>query len=88
MAISWLTKRQVKIEIQYKPCILPYNPCTHFIERPIYAQRLRDFFTPQLQQQQIFVLWGLGGIGYDTFPTSDSANPGAPILGSMDLRAC
>ncbi|KAF2623203.1 hypothetical protein BU25DRAFT_414482 [Macroventuria anomochaeta] len=51
------------IEIQPKPCLLPSRPCTHFIARPLYSERLMDFFRAKSHAAQIFVLWGLGGIG-------------------------
>ncbi|KAF1830423.1 FabD/lysophospholipase-like protein [Decorospora gaudefroyi] len=51
------------IDIKPKPCLLPYNTCTHFIARPMYSERLVKFFRSKSHVPQTFVLCGLGGIG-------------------------
>ena len=55
-----VSRALVKTRVSY----LPYGGCTHFVERPNYSDRLKAFFMAQLDQRQIFVLWGLGGVGY------------------------
>lgn len=54
----------VQIVLQPKRSILPHHPCTHFVKRPLYAERLRKFFSSYMEYRQIFALWGLGGVGY------------------------
>ncbi|KAL3453533.1 hypothetical protein BJX65DRAFT_302434 [Aspergillus insuetus] len=49
--------------VEIKPSLPQYNACTHFVQRPKYERQLRNFFTPYMQTQQIFVLWRLGGTG-------------------------
>lgn len=43
--------------------LIPHHPCTHFLKRLVYDEKLRKFFSPQMRQRQIFTLWGLGGVG-------------------------
>jgi hypothetical protein len=60
-----LADDQILVQIGIKPkrSLLPHNPCTHFVERRAYADALLQFFKPHSSHSQIFVLWGLGGIG-------------------------
>ncbi|KAK5716359.1 hypothetical protein LTR17_016402 [Elasticomyces elasticus] len=55
--------KNLQVQTTPNPYILPYNPSTHFVERSEYAEALHSFFTPHASDQQIFVLWGLGGVG-------------------------
>lgn len=57
------TEFLVQIEIKPKLSLIPYHPCTHFIERRVYTETLIKFFRSKTQLAQTFVLWGLGGIG-------------------------
>jgi tetratricopeptide (TPR) repeat protein len=44
--------------------VVPFQPCTHFMSRPRYANKLTGFFTASLEYRQIFALWGLAGVGF------------------------
>ena len=57
----------VQIGRKSVPSILPNYTCTHFVDREMYSQKLHDFFKPWPRVRQMFVLWGLGGIGYVCF---------------------
>ncbi|KLO97050.1 calcium-independent phospholipase A2 [Fusarium fujikuroi] len=40
------------------------NPCNNFVQRPLYQSRLREYFWNfNSTKPQIFVLWGLAGVG-------------------------
>ncbi|KAK6524004.1 hypothetical protein TWF694_005672 [Orbilia ellipsospora] len=39
------------------------SPCSNFINREFYNKILNNFFNASTDQSQIFVLWGLGGVG-------------------------
>ena len=48
---------------EYKPSLLPYLHCRHFVDRVTYSAELHRFFDSRIEGQRKFVLRGLGGIG-------------------------
>ncbi|KAG5790214.1 hypothetical protein H9Q69_010714 [Fusarium xylarioides] len=40
------------------------NPCSNFVQRPLYQSRLREYFWNfDCTKPQVFVLWGMAGVG-------------------------
>lgn len=50
-------------KVEYRPSLLPYRHCLHFVDRVTYTVELHRFFDESVAGQQKFVLWGPGGIG-------------------------
>lgn len=63
VSVVSVLKLLVHIEIKPKHSLMPHHPCTHFIERRVYAETLQRFFRSKTQLAQTFILWGMGGIG-------------------------
>jgi tetratricopeptide (TPR) repeat protein len=54
----------VGANVRHVPSILPRPNQLNFVERPTYTDTLRRFFHHKQTDNNVFVLWGMGGSGY------------------------
>lgn len=76
---------------------MPNNTCVHFVSRPELEEKVVSYFNSDINQQRIFVLHGLGGIGCVTTPwqsgnminnrgQEDTAGPQSCTVAAVDVQ--